>query len=183
MKPILFLITVFFTMPVFSQGAAPAMNIDSIIRAQETQAVGTQLDSFTVFYHGKKFTNKNLVGKTVFINFWNTTCAPCIAELRALNHLYDTLKRHADFEYLSFTFDAPNVVERIRKKYGITYKIFSVSIADCGRLSRNMGYPVSMIVDSSGRIQFCKTGGSMDKAEIKQRIFTMYYPQILRVLK
>lgn len=176
---IFFLITTFLTVHIFAQQPAAEMNIDSLIRDQEMQAIGTQLDSFTVYYHGKKFTNKSLVGKTVFINFWNTTCAPCMAELRELNHLYDTLKKHPNFEYISFTFDPPKVVERIGKKYGIAYKVFPVSIADCGRLSRNMGYPVSMIVDTGGRIQFCKTGGSMDKEEIRHRIFKIYYPQIL----
>ncbi|MDP4285645.1 MAG: TlpA disulfide reductase family protein [Bacteroidota bacterium] len=186
MKPLLFFIAVFFVMNAFGQQdvvpTAAVLNIDSILRAQEAQAIGKQLDSFTAYYQGKKFTNKNLVGKTVFINFWNTTCAPCMAELTELNHLYDTLKSHKNFEFISFTFDPPNVVERTRKKYGITYKVFSVTIADCGRLSRNMGYPVSMIVDRLGHIQFCKTGGSMDKEEIRHRIFTTYYPQIVSIL-
>jgi len=182
MKPILFLIAIFPTLNAFAQQAALEMNIDSLLRAQETHAIGKQLDSFAVLYNGKKFTNENLAAKTVFINFWNTTCAPCMAELTELNNLYDTLKRHPDFEYISFTFDPPKVVERIRKQYAIAYKIFSVSIADCGRLSRNMGYPVSMIMDRSGRIKFCKTGGSMNKKEIRHRIFTTYYPQILKEL-
>jgi len=182
MKPTLFLIATFFTLHIFAQQAATGLNIDSIMRALEAHAIGKQLDSFEVFSHEKRFTNKTLAGKTVFINFWNTSCLPCMAELTELNHLYDTLKKHSNFEYISFTFDPPNVVEHIRKKYAIAYKIFSISIADCGRLSMNMGYPVSMITDNSGRIQFCKAGGSVDKEEITHRIFKIYYPQILREL-
>jgi cytochrome oxidase Cu insertion factor (SCO1/SenC/PrrC family) len=183
MKATFFLIVAFFSLNSFGQQPAVEMNIDSILRAQETEAIGKQLDSFTVFDHGEKFSNKNLAGKTVFINFWNTTCAPCMAELAEFNHLYDTLKSNSNFEFISLTFDPPNVAERIRKKYAINYKIFSISIAECGRLSRDMGYPVSMIVDSKGRIQFCTTGGSMDDEEIRQRIFTEYYPRIQRELK
>src|SRR6185312_11108396 len=175
MKSLLFLMAIFFALHVFAQQAPPGLNIDSMMIALETHAIGKQLDSFAVFYHGKKFTNKNLVHKTVFINFWNTTCAPCMAELPQLNHLYDSLKKHSNFEYISFTFVPPNIVERIRKKYAIAYKIFSVSISECGRLSRNMGYPVSMVIDISGYIQFCKAGVSMDKEEIRHRIFTTYY--------
>ena len=102
MKSILFLIPTFLTLHVFAQQAPPGLNIDSMMIALETHAIGKQLDSFTVFYRGKKFTNKNLAHKTVFINFWNTTCLPCMAELTELNHLYDTLKRYANFEYIFF---------------------------------------------------------------------------------
>jgi hypothetical protein len=53
MKLTLFLIATFFTLHIFAQQAPTTLNIDSMMRALETQAIGKQLDSFEVFYHGK----------------------------------------------------------------------------------------------------------------------------------
>ena len=43
-----------------------------------------------------------MAGKTVFINFWNTTCLSYVAELTELNHLYDTLKNITSTSLLQY---------------------------------------------------------------------------------
>ena len=34
----------------------------------------------------------DLKGKVVFLNFWRTSCGPCIAEMPGIERLYDSLR-------------------------------------------------------------------------------------------
>jgi peroxiredoxin len=158
------------------------INIDSLYKAMQAEAVSEPFPLFTTRYKGGNFTNENLKGKTVFINFWFAACTPCMAELNELNNLYDTLKSDKKFEFISFTFESPEVIKRIKKKYNIHYKILALESDDCLRLNRNAGFPTSIIIDSNGTIKFFKIGGSLDKEEINKTIFTEYYPVILKEL-
>ena len=158
------------------------INIDSLFKAKQIEALGKPLSFFTTSYNNKPFTNENLKGKTVFINFWFAACAPCIAELDELNKLYDTLKSNEKFEFISFTPETPKVIKKIIKKYKIHYKVFSLNGVDCKRLNRNSAFPTSLIIDPNGTIKLFKIGGSINKAEVKKTIFTDYYPKILNEL-
>lgn len=49
---------------------------------------------------GKMVTLENLKGKVVFINFWATWCAPCIAEMPSIQKLYDKFKANDDVAFV-----------------------------------------------------------------------------------
>jgi thiol-disulfide isomerase/thioredoxin len=162
--------------------AKQGINIDSLFKSEQNIAIGKSFPLFTVYYHDKKYTNRNLLGKTIFINFWYTACAPCMAELSELNKLNDTLKSNKKFEFLSFTFDSPRVIRKIMKRFKIRYKIFSLEMKEFNRLSMYQFFPTSIIVGSDGKILFFKIGGSLNKEEVMNTIFLEYYPKILNAL-
>jgi len=61
---------------------------------------------------GKPLTLAGLKGNVVFLNFWSTTCAPCIAEMPGIERLYDSLKN----ERVAFLMLAQDEdVQRIRE--------------------------------------------------------------------
>ncbi len=158
------------------------INIDSLYKAIQIKAIGKPFSPFYANYENKVFTNENLKGKTVFINFWFATCAPCLAEFDDLNKLYDSLKSNKKFEFISFTFETPKVIKEICKKYKIHYKVISLNVDVCERLNRNASYPTSLIIDANGIIKFFRMGGSTKKEEVKKVIFTEYYPKIVAEL-
>lgn len=41
------------------------------------------------------------IGKPVVLNLWATWCPPCIAEMPALQNLYDSFKNEVDFYFVS----------------------------------------------------------------------------------
>jgi len=160
----------------------PGMNIDSFMKAKQTQAIDKPFPLFSSYFDGKVFNNENLKGKTVFINFWFAACAPCIAEMDALNDLYARLKSNKNFEFISFTFETPEKTEQLIQQYKIQYKVFSLEEADCRRLNLNAGFPTSIILDSGGMVKYFKNGGTTDKAEAKRFVFAEFYPKIVSLL-
>ncbi len=57
----------------------------------------------------------NLQNKTIVIEFWSTMCTGCVKSIPHMNHLYQALHPEG-IEFLSVTFDEPDVVERFVKK-------------------------------------------------------------------
>jgi cytochrome c biogenesis protein CcmG, thiol:disulfide interchange protein DsbE len=62
--------------------------------AQSSSLLGNAVPSFQVeLLDGSKLTAADLSGRAVIVNFWNSWCPPCHAELPALKEFY---ARHAD---------------------------------------------------------------------------------------
>src|SRR6185312_613814 len=55
--------------------------------------IGSEAPDFTVAdLNGKMYKLSDLKGKTVVLNFWFTTCAPCVTEMPELNRLIEKYK-------------------------------------------------------------------------------------------
>ena len=149
---------------------------------KEKSSVGKSFPSFLIKTQSQTISNTSLKGKAVFINFWFANCTPCIREFEALNQLYRKFGDKKDFEFISFTFEKPEVVQRIRLKYNIPYKIFSVSEAECRRLMQGLGFPTSYVVSKNGIVKQIISGGESTQEEATRMIMTKIYPAILQEL-
>ena len=156
------------------------VNLDSLTRAEQIKRIGKPFPEFNTFFQDKAFTNQNLAGKIVFINFWFASCAPCIAEFDALNELYEKLKNKSGFEFISFTYESPDTVKEIIEKYSIKYKVITMSQKDIYRLAN--GFPTSVVLDKNGSVIFLKGGGSSHKEIARNIVFSEFYPKLLSVL-
>lgn len=77
------------------------MNIGLFKAEIRKEAPATNLESFSFRDEkGNTTSTANLKGKVVFINFWATWCPPCLAEMPALNDLYNQLKGDDQFVFL-----------------------------------------------------------------------------------
>ncbi|MEO7047966.1 MAG: TlpA disulfide reductase family protein [Ferruginibacter sp.] len=76
---------------------------------------------------GNIISNKDLLGKIVFVNFWFNSCAPCHEEFDNLNHLYERYKADTSFRFISFTFDTPEETIENIKKYDLKFDILFIS--------------------------------------------------------
>ena len=147
--------------------------------AKKAVLLGKPLRSFTATRNGKTFTEKDLRGKIIFINFWFSTCAPCIGEMPDLNLLYTKLKNNKKFEFVSFCLDPWPVIEASIKKYYIPYKVSYLSEEDCHRLNGGLGFPTNMVLDEKGNvISFDR----VEKGQPVQSVMEDLYPQILKEL-
>lgn len=156
------------------------LDYDSIIRAREAFAVGKTLAHFSAPYKNEIFTNDNLLGKIVFVNLWFAACPPCMAEMDALNELYDSLKSRPNFEFISFTYDPQKTIDSVVKRYHIQYKVLQVSQQDCYRLNMNNGFPASLIAGADGKIKYLNIGGYSDGEKVRQSVFDLYYLRLLK---
>lgn len=141
------------------------LNADSLIKVQNENRkawIGKAYPDFLIVSNNTEYSNQKLKGKVIFVNFWFSACAPCLAEMEDLNRLFEKFNSNSKFEFLSFTFDSPEQIEVIKKKYNILYKIFSISNEECYRLNLRGGFPTNIVIDSNGLVKYISLIGKAD---------------------
>ena len=141
------------------------LNVDSLIRVENAKRnawIGKTYPNFLVTLHNEEYSNLKLKGKVIFVNFWFSTCVPCLAEMEDLNRLFEKFGSNPNFSFLSFTFENAEQIEKIRKKYNIHYKIFSISKDECYRLNLRGGFPTNIVIDRNGLVKYISQSGEVD---------------------
>lgn len=110
---------------------------------------------------GRVWTQDELAGKVVMINFWATWCRPCQAEIPALTATYH---RHADagFVLLGVMMDSDDVSEdeldAFAKRYELDYPVVPLD----GDIWREFGapdaLPTTLIYDRTGKLRLRQRG-------------------------
>jgi len=91
-------------------------------------------------------------GKVILVNFWATWCAPCVAELPALQALHTALKGQG-FQVVGIAVDdAPENVREAQQRFGITYPIIIDTKASSKRGYGIRGMPESFVLDKERRV-------------------------------
>ena len=95
--------------------------------------------------------------KVVVINFWATWCPPCVAEMPALQNLYDQFGDTVEFYFVSS--EEPDVLKRFLHKKGYTIPVFVEKQTPPKQLqSRTL--PTTFIISKSGEIVIHETGAA-----------------------
>ncbi len=100
---------------------------------------------------GKELTLSELRGKVVVLNFWFTTCLPCLKEIPELNKLVDQTDGD-EVIFIGMARDDKEKLEAFFKKFGIfKYQIVpeSYNIANDYKV---VGWPQSMVIDREGKV-------------------------------
>jgi thiol-disulfide isomerase/thioredoxin len=97
-------------------------------------------------------------GRVVIVNFWATWCAPCIAEMPAMQRLRDKLGG-APFEILAVNYleGTPRINDFLKKR---PLKLPILRDSD-GAARTDWGvkvFPTSFVVDAEGRIRYSVQG-------------------------
>lgn len=164
---------------VSGQSRVPSsVNVDSLLIARKTAPLGKLFPSFIGASGGNTVSNKLFKGKTVLINFWFEGCHPCMAEMEALGELQERLKNNKNFLLISFTWDNPEAIKRVKEKYGINFPVIETTDEECAKLNFGNGYPTNIIVDKTGSIKYLHSGGSINKTEAKEFIMTTLLSEI-----
>jgi len=96
---------VVFNSPVYDPLRGDARFTRLVAKAQENIGLGKLVQDFTVsLINGGQITLSSLQGKVTLIDFWATTCQPCIKEIPYLKTLYDELNQQG-FEILGISMD------------------------------------------------------------------------------
>ncbi len=102
--------------------------------------------------HGNLYTSKSLSDKIIILDFWFTTCAPCIQEMPDLNKIREEFGTD-EVAYFGVTFDEKTKVETFLGKVKYDYTI----VADAKKLCDRFGikfYPTTLVIDKEGKIQY-----------------------------
>ncbi|MGZ2369257.1 TlpA family protein disulfide reductase [Ancylomarina sp. YFZ004] len=105
--------------------------------------------------NGKMINSESLKGKPTLINFWFKACAPCIAEMPALNLMAETYK--ADYNFISITYETKKDVDLFLKQHAFKFKHLVNARAFIDELGIQ-SYPMNLFLDSNGILKFIEGG-------------------------
>lgn len=185
MKFIVSLIIFFCASSVYGQDPVSHISLDSFNRMKAERDMQFLAKPYPVFKADNEYgeiCNDSLMGKVVLLNFWFAACPPCVAEMEALNKLYQKFKNNKKFSFLSFTFEPPAKLVQLKKKFQMRYPVYSLSSMECYRLNRNNGFPTTIILDETGIIRYITYGGSTDKAEAEEIVLKEILPALEKQL-
>lgn len=166
---------------VFSLSATAQRSFQDNINIHRAKYLDKKFPEFSVkTINTGSFSNSDLTGKVVFINFWFENCVPCLQKTEGLNQLYARLQNDTNFIFVSFTFEDYQTISKFSKQQQIAYNIYQLNSRQCDTIC--CGYPTSFILDKNGIIRSIYTGGARTKEEATSEIMTVIYPAILKLL-
>lgn len=122
--------------------------------------LGCKVPDFTVkSIKGEEFSMDKLKGKVVVINFWFTTCAPCIGELPGLNKLVEEYPLGKDVVFLAFGRDDSTTIKEFLKEHQFDYNHISSDFNLQDKYCVLGGWPMNLVIDKNCILRYIKTGG------------------------
>jgi peroxiredoxin len=145
-----------------SSGAAPATPGDAASGGAKAAKGGAPAPDFTLpALDGKSVRLSEHRGKVVLIDFWSTTCDPCMVEMP---HLVDLYKKHKDkgFVVLAISLDGPESRAQVSSVVHDKNMVFPVLLDEettvVGKFNPKKEMPFAVLVDRDGSIVH-KRGG------------------------
>ena len=116
---------------------------------------------------GKTWTNSDIDGKVMVLNLWFTGCGPCRGEMPELSVWKDEMP---DVMFFSSTYEAPEIARQVLDKVNFNW-IPLVNNKQFKEWIGGNGYPLTVVVDKSGKIAAFEYGTSPEqRASLKKRI-------------
>ncbi len=103
--------------------------------------------------NGTETSLRQVPGQVLLVNFWATWCAPCMAELPALQSLHTALKDRGFTVVGVAVDDSPENIREAQAKFGITYPIIIDADSQSKRLYEIKGLPESYVLGPEQRVQ------------------------------
>ena len=117
---------------------------------------GTQMapDSTFVLLDGSRQTTAHMKGRVTLVNFWATSCAPCMAEMPQLISTYNKYKAQGyDTVAVAMRYDPPSYVVNYSQTRQLPFK---VAIDNTGAVAMAWGdvqlTPTTYLVNKRGEI-------------------------------
>lgn len=104
---------------------------------------------------GKEVNFVESKGKVVVVNFWATWCPPCIAEMPALQNLYDNYNDKVEFYFVSN--ESAEKLKAFMQKKGYELPIYIQEYAAPEAIQSN-ALPTTAVIDKSGKVVLLETG-------------------------
>lgn len=119
--------------------------------------VGKKIETFEVNdIDNRKISYEAFKDKIIVLNFYFTTCGPCIREMPELNQLVQQYKRK-DVVFIAFALDKPEKIKNFLKKHNFEY----IQIPSSDALTQKFKistWPTHVIINKKGIIKYYSQG-------------------------
>lgn len=99
-------------------------------------------------------------GKYLVINWWSTTCKPCILEIPGLNEMVRNFQKNSDVEFLAIAPDEKEKLNKFLQRRAFDY-LQTVSDTHINSIFGN-SFPKHIVVNPEGIVSFYLEGGNSD---------------------
>jgi len=152
------------------QGKEAKITLELNLNAKTTVVVGPEIGDlapdFTLLtVDGKEVTLSQFRGKTVILNFWDTTCPACSEEMPFIQAVFDEWPRDK-LEVLGISGERIQFVSGFIDSRGLTFPVLLDANETIKTTYRVSAYPTTFFIDSDGVIKVIKSGRFASKAEI-----------------
>jgi len=108
-------------------------------------------------------------GHVVLVNFWATTCAPCIEELPELRALYQRWNGYGlEMVGVAMPYDPPSYVQSFQQRHALPYPIALDVAGTVTRAFRHVqAVPTSFLIGADGTMLY-EHVGRLDSARIER---------------
>ena len=105
--------------------------------------------------NGNPYKLEDIIGKPTMINFWFTSCKPCIDEFPVLNDIKNEYSGRVNF--ISITFDNKEKVEKLIGKFPFDFEKIIDAKEYIDKL-KIQAYPTSIFIDKKGIVRYAEGG-------------------------
>ncbi len=144
----------------FTQRMVLATGIISPSELPENEKTKAEYDFNLIRLDGSSFNFEEARGKVVFINFWASWCAPCIAEMPNIQDVYNDYKDNNEilFVMIGLDRDSNKSVEFIQRK-GYDFPVYTPDY-DGGipAVYEAPSIPTTFVLSKDGKIDMKKIG-------------------------
>ncbi len=134
--------------------------------------INSPAPDFTLKYtDGRSVKLSSLLGKTVVINFWATTCPPCVAEMPIFQQLYDEWSGRNDVVFLSIDLGEDSAkVKLFMDTRHLTFPVLLDPNFEAGQYYQVHYTPSTCLIDSQGYLKFMVVGAFQNKAALDKQL-------------
>jgi thiol-disulfide isomerase/thioredoxin len=133
-----------------------------LIKKEYPLKPGKEFPSIQIENNFRNIDLGNSMNKIRVINWWATTCVPCIEEMPGLNTLVEKYQ-NKDIEFISIIWDHKNL-DKFLNQNEYLYEHFATNSNVTNVLGET--FPRNIVVDQNNIIRYNQTGGS--KAKYKE---------------
>ncbi len=130
--------------------------------------IGLEIPAFDeLSIHNIEVTKSSILGKPTIMNFWYSTCPPCVAEIPGFNKI---VEKYGDkVNYLAFGNENQYEIEEFLMDQSWSF----IHIPNSENIKRNtfrfgLGYPTTVVLNAKAEIIEIFAGGLTDERAIQQ---------------
>ena len=128
--------------------------------------------------NGEDFTNRDILGKKVFIVFTKTSCPTCMKQAIFLNDIYVNWPKNTDMMmFMVASSEKKADVEEWIKKYGLSVPVYIDPTASLVSGCQFRTIPTALLLDTGSVIRDIKSGGFGSRKDMETAVKQFYETQ------